>query len=185
MNINDTFEFGQYESLSLIDVYRGSQFIDREMLKGYLEFCFSDNTIPKSIEFDLCTLQIGINEMNIIPYIHNEDKTASLKNKIEMGDLSMLLNNYFNNYFSKKLLETIPSFQHFNRDNGPSIIGGNPEYIVWCINNIPGFNLNKETKNELEEKVVHRLIGISIEKVKGLKNQYIYKPVIKEEFFKF
>jgi len=185
MDINDIFKFGQYKSLSLIDVYQGTKDIDREILKGYLEFCYLDKTLPKSNIFEFFELQIGVKEINVIPYIFNEEKPESMQNRIAVGDLTNILNVYFNNYFSKNLLEIIPSFQHFNRDNGPSIIGGDPEYISWLLKNNVDFYLSKETKMELEKKIVHKFIGVKIQKTTGLKNLYNYEPIFKEEFHNF
>jgi hypothetical protein len=185
MEINDTFEIGQYKSLRLVEVYQGSPNLNRELLKGYLEFCFLDEVIPKSQIFQLCDLQIGVKEMNIIPNIFNEEKLESLGNTVDVGDLSELLNTYFNNYFSKRLLEIIPSFQRFNRENWSTIIGGDPEYISWCMNTIPGFNISQQVKDELAKKTVYRFTGISIIKVAGFKNHYVYEPIIKEDFYSF
>jgi len=185
MNIDDIFEFGQYKSLSLKDVYQGTLNINRELLRNFLINCLGDKNVPKPHIFDFLEIQIGFEEINIDPNIFNEEKLESMQNTILIGNLAGDLQNYFNYFFSPNLRGITQSFERFNRSNLSTVIGGNPEYLIWCSKEIQEFTLNSQTKDELEKLQVHRLKGISVEQREGYQNSYVYKPIIRTEYFQF
>ena len=120
---------------------------------------------------------------NLIPQIFDEDKPESLSNVVSLGNLSEKLGNYFTNFFQKNWYGIVENLEKFNKNNKRTVIGGDPDYIQWCINTISGFILDNDIKKQLELLEVNRLIGISVRQTST--DKYSYQPIIKKEIFKF
>ena len=183
MELNDHFKFGQYKGLSLKEVYQGNSKIDKTLLKSYLDSCMKDNNVPKPIKSEFFDLLITEEEILIFPGIFNEEEPESLENAIYLGDLSQPLEQYFSYFFNKNWYGIVEHFEKFNHKRDTQVIGGDPEYIEWCIRNVANFSVDKEIKSQLELFPVHRLRGIVVTKINN--DRYRYNAEILTENFKF
>lgn len=181
MDLNGKLNFGINKTLTLQQVYQGTSKINEEQLKNFLIKCLDSELVPKPNEFSICELIIAKKYIEIIPDIFDLDKSYTNANQIYLGDLSEKIEIYFNHFFNPNWFGIIQNLQEFNL--GKYVIGGNPEYILWCINKAKDFNIDLSTLRELEKLKVYRLKGIKVE-MKAL-NQYKYKPLIQEEYYKF
>lgn len=180
MKADDKFTFGENIGLTLQQVYQGTQLIEYSILNDYLSYAIKNEKIPKPDEFLICDLIIKYDEIEVIPNIFDENKAPSQNNVVYVGDISKKLEIYFNHFFNPNWYGIIDSFQKFNK--GENVIGGNPEYIIWCMNNYKYFDINLKTIRELEKLIVYRLKGIKIQYISN--NKYRYEPVINEEYYK-
>lgn len=183
MELNDRFKFGQYKGLSLKEVYQGNSNIDKNLFKKYLDICIKDNNVPKPHEFYSLDLLITEEEMLVFPGIFNEEEPESLENVIYLGDLSQPIEYYFSCFFNKNWYGIVEHFEKFNHKRDTQVIGGDPEYIEWCIRNVANFSIDKELKSQLELISVHRLRGILVTKINN--ERYRYEAEVLTEKFKF
>lgn len=181
MTVNDNFNFGINKGLTLKQVYQGTSKISEKQFQSFLVRCLNAELVPKPDEFSLCEFKIFENEIEIIPEIFDLTKPFSKENQIYLGNLSEKIEIYFNHFFKPNWFGIIENLQNFN--SGNYVIGGNPEYILWSINKVKNFNIDLTTLRELEKLTVYRLKGIKVEMTNL--NQYKYKTVIEEEFYKF
>ena len=155
------------------------------LLKNYLIQCFEAEGSPVTFpELDFVD-QIVIREDEMVIFPENTfdvNKEPGLDNLIFLGNISKKLSKYFNYFFSLNLEDKYESFVKFNSENGQFVIGGNPEYIKWCIkeNHI---SLDNGTILELDRYVVYRFKGIKILEVST--DKYSYHPIIEKEIFQF
>ena len=183
MKLDDQFKFGQYTGLSLKEVYQGNPNIDKALLKSYLDSCIKDANVPKPDKFQYLNLLITEEEILVFPEIFNEEEPESLENIIHLGDLSLLIENYFSTFFNKNWYGIVEHFEKFNHKRDTQVIGGDPEYIEWCIGKGKKFSVDNEVKRQLELLMVHRLQGIRV--IKTGNNRYKYQTIISTENFKF
>ncbi|GEM_PF-6902061 len=181
MTVNDNFNFGINKGLTLKQIYQGTAKIDEKQFQSFLVRCLNAELVPKPDEFLLCEFKIFENEIEIIPEIFDVTKPYSKENQVYLGNLSEKIEIYFNHFFKPNWFGIIENLQNFN--SGNYVIGGNPEYILWSINKVKNFNIDLTTLRELEKLTVYRLKGIKVEMTNL--NQYKYKTVIEEEFYKF
>ena len=181
MSIKNLFSFGVNNGLTLQQIYQGTYAINEKQLSNFLINCLNSELVPKPNQFLLCELKIVAGKIEVIPEILDPNKAYSNENQVNLGDIGENIEIYFNNFFKSNWYGIITDFQKFN--SGEHIIGGNPEYILWCINNIDNFNIDLNTIRELESLKVYRLKGIKVEILSI--NQYRYKTIIEEESFSF
>ena len=181
MGIDDKYHFGLNKGLTLKEVYQGTPEIDRKLLKDFLLKCLKSKLVPKSEEFSLFELKIDEDKIEVIPEIFNPEISYSEQNQVYLGNIAEKIEIYFNHFFNPNWYGIITHFQEFN--SGKCVIGGNPEYILWCINKAEDFNIDLTTLRELESLKVYRLKRLKLEMTKL--NHYKYTTIIEEEFFKF
>lgn len=184
MEINDKFNWGHYKNLTLKQVYQGTSEINRALLGEFMNSCWNDDSIPKFIEFEFIDFfMILEEEIIVVPQIFNEDKPKRLDNLMNFGDLSEKLSSYFNFYLTKNSLGSPLNFKKFNHENFQYMIGGDPEYLEFCIKKINNFYIEESTKLELQSLEVNKFLGIKI--IRQNKNSYSYEPIIQKQMFKF
>ena len=183
MNIDGKFTFGQYKSLSLREVYQGTDRLDDKLLCSYLRHCLQSASVPRPTFLSCSAVIVDVDIIKIKPDIFNEEVAESETNVIHIGDVSAELQAYFNNFFKGNCLGIVISLAAFNHANGQTIVGGDPEYIEWCLGTIENFQIDDTTKRELESFEVNRLKGITVRMLR--KNIYSYETVVHKEFFKF
>lgn len=184
MQLTDKFQFGQYHSLTLKEVYEGTDKIDRELIKNFLNKCLKDENVPKPVDFGFCDVFLTKDEIKIIPQIFDEDKPESPDNVVFLGNLSKKLEHYFNEFFRENWYGIVENLMHFNKNCiERKVIGGDPKYIQWCRMNYNGFNLDIETISQLEVLEVNYLLGISVTETST--DRYSYNLIIQKEFYKF
>lgn len=181
MKVNDKFDFGINKGLTLKQVYQGTSEIGKKQLQNFLIKCLNSELVPKPNEFLLCDFKIDQGEIEIIPDFFDATKPISNQNQVYLGNLSEKIEIYFNHFFKPNWYGIVENLQEFN--SGKYIIGGNPEYVVWCTNKCKNFNIDIVTLRELEKLKVYKLKGIKVEMT--ILNQYKYKPIIEEKFHKF
>lgn len=185
MKLNEKFTFGLYNNLTLLEVYQGTPKINKTLLKNYLIQCYEGINRPIAfLEFDFID-QIVIREGEIAIFPDNtfdESKEPGLDNLVKLGNMSDKLTEYFKYFFNINWGGMIESFEKFNSKNGQYVLGGNPEYVKWCIKeNL--ISLETETLLELESKEVYRIKGIEIREINL--NRYSFLPIIVKDFFRF
>jgi|688.fasta_scaffold686391_1 hypothetical protein len=185
MKLNEKITFGQYTNLTLLEVYQGTAKINRSLLKDFLRNCLYDDNVPKvEAEWEFIELiVIREDEITIFPdNTFDEDKEPGSDNLVHLGDISNILANYFNSFFKHNWYGIIETFEKFNNKNRQSVIGGDPEYIEWCLKERL-INIDAETKQELEKLEINRFNGIKI--VQKGTDKYSYQPIILKEHYKF
>ncbi|MBP6577866.1 MAG: hypothetical protein KA796_03655 [Chryseobacterium sp.] len=181
MNITDKFNDGINKGLTLQQVYQGTSEINKTQLRDFLINSFESELVPRPNHFELCELKIDEYEIEVIPEIFNTNKSYSIDNQIDLGNLSESIGIYFNHFFKPNWYGIVENFQKFN--SGKYVIGGNPEYILWCINEAKNFNIDLSTLKELEKLKIYRFKGIKVEMIS--QNHYQYTPIVEDEYFKF
>lgn len=181
MNINDSFTFGQYKNLTLLEVFSGTKKINTTLLKKYLSKSLNESKIEKPNEFQfILELVIMEDEITIFPdNTFDENKPPGVNNLFYLGNMSKKLENFFNNFFKTSWVGIIETLEKFNDKN---VLGANPEYIDWCISK-NYIKLSQETKKELEKKEINRLLGIKVKEKST--NKYSYKPYFQTEYYIF
>ena len=185
MNLNEKFTFGQYSNLSLIEIYQGTAEINKRLLRDFLRNCLNDNKVPKfEPEWQFIELiVIREDEITVFPdNVFDEDKPPGPDNLIHLGDISNILANYFNSFFKHNWYGIIEPFEKYNNKNMQSIIGGDPEYLEWCLKEKLIY-IDNETKHELEKLVVNRFKGIKIIQIST--DKYTFHTIVSKEYFKF
>ena len=183
MELNDTFTFGQYKGLTLKEVYQGTDKIDKSFLSKYLSHCLKSKSVPRATFFEFCELLVSENEIIVLPQIFNEEKPLIDNNVVCIGNISGEIENYFNNFFNKNMYGTIDSLEHFNDGQIKQILGGDPEYIQWCLSTVDNFEISDYTKDALEKLPVNRFLGISVSHAST--DKYSYKLKTVTEYYEF
>lgn len=185
MKLNEKFTFGQYSNLTLLEIYQGSAKINRCLLKDFLSNCLKDDNVPKVVvEWEFIQLiVIGEDEITVFPdNTFDENKPPGSDNLVHLGDISNILANYFNSFFNHNWYGIIETFEKYNSKNKQSVIGGDPEYLEWCLKE-KIINIHEETKRELEKLEINKFNGIKI--VQKDTNKYSYQPIVLKEYYKF
>lgn len=176
MRLHDKFTFGKYKGLSLEEVFRGKNSINKELMISYLEHRISlvDAEVPELFKqyswIWLMNFEISETIMRVTPIIDNyelkKECSESLEKLFAEDPIMNLivdcysLDEYSTNKFSKK----------------KEIISGNPSYIYWCIENINSFYVDKSALEHLEKNIIYKYKGIKItHKVEDI---YEYFPII-------
>lgn len=183
-------DFGQYKGLTIKEIYQGTLDINEQFVTEYLNLIL--NTILKDnnfIEFEFIDrIEVEKNIIKIFGDIHNPEKPLSPSNRISLGNIEQVLENYINQYFNPTFLGILKDLKKYNGEQKQkNILGGDPEYIKWCIETVRDFNISKECKKYLHNLSIARLIGIQIIYIGNEKYTYQLKFEIerpKIEYFK-
>jgi hypothetical protein len=185
MNLNEKITFGQYSNLSLLEIYQGTAKINKRLLRDFLRNCLNDKKVPKAAPEWEFIEQIVIREDEITVFPDNtwdENKQPGPDNLVYLGDISNVLANYFNCFFKHNWYGIIETFEKYNNKNSQCVIGGDPEYLEWCLKeNL--IHIDNETKYELEKLVVNRFKGINIIEIST--NRYTFHTIVLKEYYKF
>ena len=187
-NYNEKIDFGKYNGLSLKEIYQGTLNIDRHLLADFLNHIlnskdfqeWSHSEIKHLVErFDLSN---GVIE--VVGQIFNEEKSKSLDNKVVFGNQQNEIQSYIDKHFQGDFLGITVDIGKFNNINKqPLQIGGDPQYLKWCENNVPNFKIAESCKRKLEKFPVAKFIGIDILYIGN--ETYEYAPKFSIEKYKF
>ncbi|MEJ8756374.1 hypothetical protein WG947_05175 [Pontibacter sp. H259] len=197
MNLNDAFTFGKYKGLKLIEVYRGTLIIDPAVLLGYIKLLLNtearhhyENTFScLQLEF---VDEFWVRENLITAYIYtgisDNPDVENLEPKLE--ELSYNIENELESYLSIGNQRTgydlggFHSLSEFNKSfDSKHIVGGDPQYLSWCIQNIDGFFIPYDKLTLLEQTKVAIFNGFHILHKSG--GTYEYSTNFKTGLYKF
>jgi hypothetical protein len=189
MMLTDRFTFGQYKKLQLVDVYQGISEIDLMLFSAFITHCLQNVLVPKPQFFESAEIQITGCLLEIEPHIFNEELPYSKENSMILSDsnnkfgLSSQLEQYFNEFFRPTWLGIVTTLAKFNTENEYyQTIGGDPEYIEWCMRNNK-ISIDLEVLHRLQDLKVNRLLGVKINRINEF--QYEIKPNIAVQKFRF
>ena len=186
-DINDKLSFGQYCGLSIREIYQGTLVPDRELLRNYLMHILNDGSnfvvyLPEG-EF-ISKFEVTKTEIHTIGEIFDPSKPLNDSNRVKLGNIQAGITSIVNLHFKETLRGIGVDIKSFNKSQDTiKSIGGDPEYLVWCENNVSNFQLSQKCKDELETLPVARLTGIDVLYIGS--ETYQYTPKIMIETFKF
>ena len=176
MTIDESFKFGKYKGLTIKEVYQGTNFIKKDLLKGYLlekiatadPNISSDNFIVEIMDFEISDTLI-----RVTPCMEdfNGNWTKTIENLFQDG------NSWVDRLIGNTSLDDFNIKKYSLGKEKPELTGGNPEYIEWCIKNVDYFFIDSEELSELQNLDVHVFIGIEVKH--KIEDIYEYKPRIK------
>lgn len=182
MDINEVLVFGRYKGLSVREVFAGNENIDRDLLYAYLLWRVEKGdaeNIGNEITSNLFNFKIDRNTIQLFPTLpdfDNLDASKSLESYFISGDsLSAKLMNLSLDSFCYDV--------YLKPNDNKLVIGGVPEYIVWCIRTLKDFYINPDQIETLESDGVNRFLGINVHYTGN--NTYEYSPKVIHEPFKF
>lgn len=184
MQLWDRFTFGQYKTLTLASVYQGTRDVSDSMMANFLNNCLKKSAVffSEPYQFEFSHVLVSARHIEVVPQIFNEEKSYSADNVVYFGDISSELEAYFNYFFQINLNGTFEDLIKFNARTDREVIGGDPEYVEWCIRR-EIINLESDTKSELEKLQINRLLGVQVKNL--ALNKYSFAPLFQTEFFKF
>lgn len=155
MNLDEHFTFGKYKGLTLSQVYQGTQSINGDLLKAFIESRILEvnKTNPKShFTSEVSDSLIRINSVALNSIIF---------------DLTDILNDFFMDrkeikYLGYMSLDDLNSQTANEGVSSPIVVGVQPEYINWCIQNIPHFYVEQGYIEHLQSLPVCRFRGIKV-----------------------
>ena len=180
MDINTPLIFGRYKGLTIREVFTGNKNIDKDLLSAYLVWRVEKGdveNVDNEITSNLFNFEIDRNTIKLIPTLpdFNVDSTKSLESFFVSGDsLEAKLVNFSLDAFC---------YDVYLKPNDPKlVIGGVPEYIVWCIKTINRFFINPDQIEQLEADGVNRFVGINV--LYTGEKTYEYTPKVIHEPYK-
>ena len=189
MDLNSVFTFGQYKFLTLKEVYQGTLNPIPSLIRDYLDMILNNihPHIPDEHFFQFVEkYKVSDEKIEVIGTLEAwPDKRGGFTfGPVGFGNMEEELQKIINYHFSDNWLGILMNIKMFNASKErPSVIGGDPDYIVWCLRNIGGLIICEETIQKLEKLKVTRLVGMEVMYV--CPNTYEYRPIIKTEYFKF
>jgi len=185
--IKDMLTFGQYKGLLIQEVYQGTLNIDRKLVADYL-YNILNNKPDYHLGFEelkfIERFDVDTQTIKIIGQIFNEEKPLTEDNRIIFGNLEGKMSEYINAFWENKNLGIFKNIKLFAKENNSvSPLGGDPEYLIWCENNIDGFQLEEGTKKSLEKLTICRFKGINV--IYKTANEYEYREIVEYDKFRF
>jgi len=184
MILGNTFNFGKYKGLTLLDVVTGTKTIERSDLVSYVNYLLNEN-IGYQQEF------MGVHDEKIFHGIEKfvvSDTVIQIMglldnfgqhdtNRLRIGNITETLNSYLTgaHYLS---IEPKSIFNYLNNLSlgGPRIIGPNIDYLRWCIENVEKFFIEEDDLNKIESLSVTYFKGISVSYLGN--DCYYFEPVL-------
>lgn len=194
MNIEEKFHFGKYQDLRLIDVYRGTLNIDRQLLKDYVGFLlnsklrFHFENIFGSASFE-CVDEFEVIEHEIKTLIFHEtwSNDDGSESHVELVETTSNIEDDLASYLSignqrmGREMGGFYSLSEFSKNYKPRlVVGADPEYLSWCIKNIENFFI---PTNDIEKLKTSIFNGIHVIRKEG--GLYEYFPNIVIQRFQF
>jgi hypothetical protein len=185
MKLNDTFHFGKFKGLKLIEVYQGALNIDKSLIKKYVEHMFTSDArwafeglIGKPIFQVIDSFEVSDSEIRVIgmfaePWNSNSDE------RVKLGNIEDLLQRYLSigNEKIGRIIGGFDSLDVINKQNEVrKPVGANPSYLTWCIENVNNFFIDTEDLEFLENLKIILFKGINVV-YKG-KEVFEYAPII-------
>lgn len=181
------FDFGQYIGLTLQEVYQGSVAIDGIFIEKYLDEILNqrNNTLKLFDELDLIeNFEISQSKIQINGEIFDCEEPYSKSNSVHFGNIQSKLEAFINNHFNANMSGALFSVKAFNKKlDLVTRIGGDPEYIAWCIKNVEDFQVDKETLDFLQTLPIVKWQGFNLLYVGN--ETYEYHTKLNIEYFQF
>ncbi|WP_114783485.1 hypothetical protein [Botryobacter ruber] len=201
MEIEEKFAFGKYKGLSLIDVYKGTLNIDRQLLRDYLNFLLNTDDVRFRFEnnFDSQCFQLAdkfeVNDYEIQALTFYETRTND--EGVPYGEFGELGNNIkppLEQYISicnSRIGYEIGGFvslAEFSKSyHTRYLVGADPGYLFWCIKNIDNFFLSANNIDLLEKLEISIFKGIRVFRKNMVLSGGIYEycPDMEIKYFSF
>jgi len=169
------FHFGKYRGLTLQQVYQGTDNISKKLISSYVKHVLENDE-------DALNKAILLNRIFTFEINDTTIHTKPIQKNIK-GNFSQRIEQIFsvrNNPSDKTYIDTLDNFNitsySLNR-TAVELAGGNPEYIIWCLNKLDHFFIH--SMEDLYSLEINRFRGI---KVKCIGEQtYEYEPIIVKE----
>lgn len=182
MSINEPLNFGKYKGLTIKEVYQGTNFLNKDLIKGYLleKIATADSTIlSEHILVDIMDFEISDTLIRVTPCVEDlfGNWTKNIENLFRNG------NSWADRLIGNLSLDEYNIKKHSLNKEKIELADGNPDYIDWCINNVGFFFITPEELLELQNLEVYIFAGIEVKH--KIEDIYEYKPrinVIKHEF---
>jgi len=175
-SINQKIDFGQYKGLTIKQIWQGTLNIDSTLLKDFLHYIL---TYPKfyehyCIEFQFIEhCEVTEKHIKIVWEIDNPNKPLSDKNRMYLGNMQQKLENYINNHFENNWLGILKNIQSFNSEQDEiKVIGGDSDYLKWCLKTVDSFVLSKQCIKKLNETPTADLQGFKLLYTGGSIHEY-------------
>ena len=167
------FLFGKYDGLTLKQVYQGTNCISTDLLKSYVNYVLNNE------EEDFFQKNIPLNRLMSFEVSEGQIQIKPFRNSVK-GDFNKRIEQIFalrNDPADRTYIDSLDEFnvKTYSLNKRPvELIGGNPEYITWCLNKIDGFYIH--SMEELFALEIYRFRGFKVSLVK--ENLYNYEPII-------
>ncbi len=191
MKINSKLNFGKYKGFKIIDVFRGNKVIDNTNVRDYIDFLLNKNSAYQN-EFiglhdakifyaidDFVVSNNHIDVKGITKYLEsNSDE------RVKIGNIELVLKNYLNGSFNLSY-EPKEIFNFLGKQNasGLKIIGPNPQYLSWCIENISDFFIDSEEITSLQETPITYFKGVDVKYLGS--ERYSFTPIFETKKYIF
>jgi len=188
MNTKESkLNFGKYKGLQIKEIFQGSLYIKRELIRCYLDEVLNNkrSNIDEFTELNFIDrFDVTDKIIKIIGNIFNEEKPLIESNRVVTSNLEKKISNLISSHWKSTNLGILENIREYAKKNNiVSILGGDPEYLVWCEENIENFELEYCVKKELEQLTINRFNGIVL-LYKG-NNEYEYREMMEFDNFKF
>lgn len=182
--INSTLNFGKYKGLTVQQVYQGTLTIDKYVIRDYLNAIlnaekFRDWAFFQKSEF-IERFDLSDNVIEVIGEIHNNELPEGKNNRVLIGNIENELTTFINQHYEPSFLGVLPDISSFNdKNNLPTIVGGSPEYLKWCEENVDDFKLSVKCRSLLHKMSFSKLVGFQLMYIGDEKYEYTPKFDVK------
>lgn len=194
MQLQERFTYGKYKGLQLIEVYRGTLNIDRQLLKAYVNYLLNGEVWHHFAK------NFGSSAFNCVDEFHvteQEIRTLGLihedKNGVEINEFVTFIYDVerdieycltIGNQIVGYEIGGFCSLAEFSRNYDVRlVVGADPGYLSWCIENIKEFYIPTTEIEQLEKLRVSVFNGIHVfRKEDGL---YEYFPDMDVKHYRF
>lgn len=195
MKLDTTFTFGKYKGLTLQEVYQGTLTPDRNLIRLYLDkilnnihphiplsnhFVFIDRFIVTENTIEV----VGTQEFWETDVGSNGESIGEV-GEVFLGNLQDTLKQIINCHFNSTWLGIVETLPEFNASQEQRVkIGGDPQYLEWCMRHVDGFQIGDKAMEELMQLSYCELSGVDVMYISH--NLYEYVPIIKvrQPYFK-
>ena len=181
MQIDEHFRFGRYEGLTIREVYQGSEYADKELIKAYVVHKIEFPNVQDTI-FEEMTYEVGDTLLRVKCGLFGDDSlNEDLTGVIQ--DLFRDTTTWTDDQVGNISIDNLNTKTAKQTDSIPKVGGGHPEYIDWCIRTVDGFYIDPDSIVELQSLTVFRLVGVKVNR--KIEDIYEYGPKIKHDEFAF
>jgi hypothetical protein len=194
MELDSKFTFGMYKGLTLQEVYQGTLTLNRRLLQAFLNKILNDihPYLPKSFHFEF--IEKFVVTENTIEIIGTQEfwetgidargNSIGKLDEVYLGNIQDILKQIISYHFNDNwlgVLETVPAFNALQAER--KVIGGDPQYLLWCMKEVEGFHIHEKAMSELEKLPFCEFSGIDIMYKKH--NSYEYTPImnVRQSYF--
>ncbi|PRY87075.1 hypothetical protein [Mongoliibacter ruber] len=178
--IDTELGFGRYRKLTIQEVYQGTLQINKYLIRDYLNHILNSKDFIEWGFFEKSEFIEGFDfrdeKIRVIGEILNHDKALGPQNQVFIGNIEKELRGYINQHFQKNFLGILTDISRFNDIlKSPIPIGGAPDYLKWCEQNVDDFKLSVKCKNKLSKMSYAKLVGMDIMYIGNETYEYIPK----------